>query len=141
MSPSHYDKQAGTLTFRTKYDEALTLPVTTELRELFDRAEDGRVPFVLQLHPQRSITSFGLRTAFRRLKERLGIRQSLHPHDLRRTTAARVYDLTGDLRLVQSLLGHRNLQTTLHYLDHRNYPVPQQTLELAKLNPQTETIQ
>lgn len=133
VCPAQYDRKAGTLTFRTKYEEALTMQVTDELRSLFGELT-GRVPFVSQLHPQGGITAFGLRTAFLRLKERVGVRRAVRPHDLRRTTAAKVYDMTSDLRIVQALLGHRSLQTTLHYLDHRNTPVPRNLLELVKLN-------
>jgi site-specific recombinase XerD len=37
------------------------------------------------------------------------------PHDLRRTTASNLIDLTGDLSAVQSLLGHASVNTTVRY--------------------------
>jgi len=50
-------------------------------------------------------------------------------------------ELTHDIRACKPLLGHRDLATTLYYLDHRNTPVAVANLELAKLNPHTEAIQ
>jgi integrase len=37
------------------------------------------------------------------------------PHDLRRTTASNLIDLTGDLSAVQALLGHASVVTTTRY--------------------------
>lgn len=82
-----------------------------------------------------------LRKLFANLRRKLGIRRKLTAHDLRRTTATRIYDATRDVRLVQALLGHGDLGSTLWYLDHHLTPVPIESLELAKLNPTTETIQ
>ena len=55
-------------------------------------------------------------------------------HDLRRTTAVRTLEATKDIRVVQVLLGHGDLPTTLWYLDHHNTPVDRAVLEAAKLN-------
>jgi len=52
-----------------------------------------------------------------------------------------MYDLTGDLREVQALLGHSQLSSTLWYLDHHVTQVEVTNLELVKLNPTTETVQ
>ncbi len=37
-------------------------------------------------------------------------------HSLRKSFAQRLYDKTGDIYLVQELLGHRNISTTQKYL-------------------------
>jgi integrase len=70
-----------------------------------------------------------------------GITRHITPHDFRRAAAVAVHRLTKDLTVVQALLGHRALQSTLYYLDHHRMLVPPSALELAKLNPTTETIQ
>ena len=137
----HYDADRQELSFRTKFESAQTLPVTDELRVLLDAAVaiaaeqgDGTRPFVSLLHPNGSAKYGCLIKAFHALRGRLGITRRLIPHDLRRTTAVRTLEITRDLRLVQALLGHHNLDTTLYYLDHRNTPVSRATLEAAKLN-------
>ena len=144
LTPENYDPQKGTLSFKTKYQASLTLPVTNELAALLSSASkrgDATMPFVALLHPLKRCSKVTLTQQFQRLRKRLGIERKLTPHDLRRTTAVAIMDITKDLRLVQALLGHRSLQSTLYYLDHRNTPVPVSTLELAKLNPASESIQ
>jgi site-specific recombinase XerC len=54
------------------------------------------------------------------------------PHDLRRTTAVAMLRATHDLRDVQAILGHKNLTSTMWYLDHELRPVKRSTLELIK---------
>lgn len=44
-----------------------------------------------------------------------GLEKNVHPHTLRHSYATTVYQSTGDLRLVQDLLGHANLSTTSIY--------------------------
>ena len=45
-----------------------------------------------------------------------GLNGKLATHSLRKSFAQRLYDKTGDIYMVQELLGHRNLSTTQHYL-------------------------
>lgn len=121
----------------------MTLPVTAALAELLDPYADADpdTPFVCLMHPWATIQDRNLRQSFNRVRRKLGITRNLRPHDLRRTTAVNVLNITKDLRIVQAVLGHKDLQSTLHYLDHRNTVVDPATLELAKLPPTTETIQ
>jgi integrase len=150
LGPENYDIATGVLTFRTKYSAAQQLPATHELRLLLDTCKLPG-PFVEQLprgearlrgsYRRKTCSSWALGKAFRRLKKDCGIERNLRPHDLRRTTARAVYKATGDLRMVQALLGHSDLVATLWYLQDQHVQVPRSTLELAKLNPQTEVIQ
>jgi site-specific recombinase XerC len=64
-------------------------------------------------------------------KRKCGVRSELRLHDLRRGLARRLYAATGDLRLVQSLLSHDQLTSTLHYLDAADRRVTPQTLDAA----------
>ena len=76
-------------------------------RPLFpSRHKSGRVP----LHRQ---------TAHDILKKAFiaaGLNGKLATHSLRKSFAQRLYDKSGDIYLVQELLGHRNISTTQKYL-------------------------
>jgi integrase/recombinase XerC len=144
IAPCHYNPEARTVTFATKFGTTQTLPATAELVQMFEAApkhEDTTVPYVALYSRLGRICAPHLRVRFHNLRRSLGITRHITPHDLRRTTAVKMLDVTKDIRVVQALLGHRELATTLYYLDHRNTPVELTTLELAKLNPTTETIQ
>ncbi len=152
LGPENYDTARRELTFTTKYQERQRLHVTAELAVLLDQCVIPDVPFVAQLprsavghrQPLHALGRMGvnaLRKLFAKLRRDLGIARKLTAHDLRRTTAVRVYDATRDIRLVQALLGHGDMGSTIWYLDHHMTLVPASTLELAKLNPTTEVIQ
>lgn len=143
IGPQHYNPTTCELTFTTKYQEKLTLPVTEEIIELINLCEPtDHAPFVRQLwfrdrhhgpKPKPGGTdNAALWRQFRELKEQVGITRSLRLHDLRRTTAVKIYKLTGDLRAAQALLGHRRLDSTLWYLDHYTTPIQRSQLELLK---------
>jgi integrase len=57
-----------------------------------------------------------LRSQWYRLKKDTGVNIGLRLHDLRRTTATRLYAETKDIRAVQEYLGHDALSSTTHYL-------------------------
>lgn len=128
LGPQHYDAERARLSFTTKYDARVDLPVPPELAKLVDDCHSPTVPFVTQLNPHGHAHLNNLRASFRRLCKKAGITRRITLHDLRRSTAVRVQDETRDLRLVQAVLGHRNLQSTLHYLDHRMTRVPDNLL-------------
>jgi integrase len=143
ISPSHYDPESGTVSFIAKKQSSQTLPVTAELRAIFDASKRCPVdmPYVTFLSTKRGRQRVSYAQSFKHLLRRLGLDDRIRPHDFRRTTAVRVLNLTRDIRDVQSLLGHKRLATTVHYLDHGLQPVALSTLELAKLQPNTEKIQ
>lgn len=152
LTPEHYDSGRKVLTFSTKYDNRQALPVPTELAGLLDGCKRPDLPFVAQLTRDNSVrgryfkydrplSHQQLDLDWKRLKARAGITRKLTMHDLRRTTVTRVYDATKDIRLAQAILGHRNLTSTVWYLDHHLTQVPVEAFELAKLNPTTETVQ
>ena len=138
ICPNHYDQGRRELSFKTKYGEQVTLPVTQEIWALLESVPeeaDRSTPYVSLLNKKGGTTSAAtLRRAFRNAAKAAGITRHITPHDLRRTTAVAVHRLTKDLTLVQALLGHRTLESTLYYLDHHNREVPRAMLEAAKLN-------
>ena len=147
VAPENYDAERKELSMVTKAGRVIHLPVTGELQRLFDaiphtgeprRPVDTKTPYPNQLHNRKlaEISVTMLRENFARLRKSLGVTRNLRPHDLRRTTAVKAYELTGDLRMVQAILGHSQLRSTLQYLDHRNQKVQPGLIEhLAKRTP------
>jgi integrase len=142
LSPQYYDAAEGILTFRTKYSRSVTLPVSKPLRELFMlHDKESHVPYLEALNPRGAQSQSAHRRMFERIRKRVGITRRLTYHDLRRTTAVHAYELTRDLRLVQALLGHKELAHTLYYLDHNSTPVRSEAIEAIRLyHVATETI-
>jgi integrase/recombinase XerC len=150
LAPSHYNRQRGTLSFTTKCDEHMTLPITAAVEALINRCDpDNPESFVRQLWranrtkhtrgaPLNTMDTNQLRRQLRHLRNALGMRRvTLHDH--RRTTAVAMLEHTRDVREVQALLGHKNLQSTFWYLDHDMRPIHRHTLELIKKpKPQDE---
>jgi integrase len=143
LGPNHYDQQRRTLTFTTKCDEALQLSTTDAIDAMIEKCDlNNSQPFVHQLwtrhyakrrrgHPPTTYNVHALRQYLNQLRKRLGMRRvTLHDH--RRTAAVAIYELTGDLRDAQTLLGHKNLQSTFWYIDHALRPISRETLETIK---------
>ena len=64
----------------------------------------------------RRLTSAGARFIVRRLRKELGAWSFKSPHVARHTTATTLLEVTGgDVRLVQEVLGHANLNTLQGY--------------------------
>lgn len=143
IAPAHYNAQRGTLSFTTKCDEHLTLPVTGEIQALIDQCDQNNPEsFVRQLwrrqraRPYRgarlkTMSINRLRKQYAELRHQLGIRK-ITAHDHRRTAAVAMLEHTKDVREVQALLGHKNLGSTFWYLDHDLRPIQRETLEAIK---------
>ena len=62
-----------------------------------------------------------------------GLNGKLATHSLRKSFAQRVYEESGDIYLVQELLGHRNVSTTQKYIGV-NYATARETVEAIALS-------
>lgn len=144
INPGNYNRNDGTLSFKTKKEAILTLPVTEAVADMLETCDlTSQTPFVTQLRtktvgnmgrPRKNdkVNSHNMRQEFAQLRRGVGITKRITLHDLRRTTAVAIYKHTRDLRTVQAFLGHRNLQATIWYLDHDMEQIDRATLEEAK---------
>ena len=97
-------------------------------RPLFpSRHKSGTVP----MHRQTAHAI--LKTAF----IEAGLNGHIATHSLRKSFAQRLYDKTGDIYMVQELLGHRNISTTQKYLGV-NYADAKAAVELIALMSESD---
>lgn len=90
------------------------------------------MPFVTYLSVKRGRHRASFYIGFKLILARAGLDERITPHDLRRTAAVKMLNATGDIRDVQSLLGHKRLANTVWYLDHGTQKLSHQLLEQVK---------
>jgi len=64
----------------------------------------------------------GVQHIVRTIVKRSGLRKRISPHTLRHTFAVHYLNAGGSLSMLQKLLGHEYITTTLHYLKYANLP-------------------
>lgn len=116
LTPADYDRTKQTITVETKGGHHRTFPVPDEVAQTLAVLPEGLPGTLLsQMRGQRTNANM-IRKAWKKLKKLAGVREELHPHDLRRTAAVRVYQLTKDIYAAKALLGHDQLTSTAIYL-------------------------
>lgn len=78
-------------------------------------AGSGGQSAVFLNHKGGRLTDRGIRKIIKKYVLRLGIQNTVSPHTLRHTFATHMLDGGADLRVVQEILGHKNLSTTQIY--------------------------
>lgn len=91
--------------WKTKTKKARSVPLTPRAKELVAQF----VPFNIDLNK--------FRTAWLKAKKEMGLEDDPNfvLHMLRHTTATRLLDSTGNIAIVQKMLGHKKITTTLRY--------------------------
>ncbi|HKG84491.1 MAG TPA: site-specific integrase [Beijerinckiaceae bacterium] len=120
------DWHSRTIVIRGKGDKTATIPITAQLRELLFPLQ-GRHPealFTYTVAKSRKgarvrgeacpITYEGLKTRWRRDRSKSGV-NDFRWHDNRHTAATRLLRESGNLKLVQRLLRHEDIATTVKY--------------------------
>lgn len=88
---------------------------------LKSRVDENEALFVSLLEPHARLEIAGVEIMLRKLGRRLEINK-VHPHKFRRTLATRAIDKGMPIELVQKLLGHQKIDTTMEYaiVDQQN---------------------
>lgn len=81
---------------------------------LNSRTDSNQALFVSLDEPHERLNISGIEIRLRQLGRRLGI-SKVHPHKFRRTVATKAIDKGMPIEQVQSLLGHSQIDTTMHY--------------------------
>ncbi len=121
LAPMNYNQDTRTITLKTKGGSDHTIPVSDDIRKIFDSLPnpDPSTSWLEQLKGT-PLTKHAVRYHWKRIRAKTRINPRLTPHDLRRTAATQLYDLTRDIRAVQTLLHHSTLKTTVEYIVDRD---------------------
>ena len=99
----------------------LTPAAMTSIRLYLEARHDREPALFLNYDPRskarggRRLTASGARHLVRKLRAGTGVEGLRSPHVLRHTTATELLTITGNVRLVQEVLGHTNLNTMQGY--------------------------
>ena len=103
---------------------AREVPISPQLREMLLRL-GGTSHFWLASDGRR-LTYWGVKSAFRRVFRRAGLEgRKLGPHTLRHTLATEYCRGGGNVRALQSIMGHERLGTTMIYVNPAGLAVAQ----------------
>lgn len=114
------DGQRGVLRVRHgKGDRAREVKLSSGLyqwlRGYWDRERPARPYLFASPRTGRPPTQQAVRAALAAAAEEAGIKKPVRPHVLRHSYATHLLDAGTDVRVIQSLLGHKSLSTTMRY--------------------------
>jgi integrase len=97
----------------SKNDERI-YPLPAKVKQELAKMSRKGSPYIF-LNPATGKPWQDLRKAYKRAKDKAGITRPFRLHDLRHSFASNILMTGYDLKTVQELLGHRNINTTLRY--------------------------
>ena len=102
----------------------MEVPASDQIAYCIEHAppdDDPRVSFVDRYHGKKTAYA-GLAQAWYQLKKKTGLDLHLNFHDLRRTIAVSMYEISKDLRIAEQMLGHESLGSTVRSLSTTTHP-------------------
>lgn len=120
--------------------QTLLPPKLLELLRAYWRLEQPRTWLFPGANGTRPISPKAVFLACRSAAVAAGISKPVHPHSLRHAFATHLLESGTDLRTIQILLGHANLQTTARYLQVADVAVrstlsPLESLQVSLTQP------
>ena len=129
LCPSDFDKHNRTITIRkSKGDKTRTVFYSDKLRNTLNKycKVRGSLPTntLLESYKEKGspLTTNGVRYVIRQIVKRSGIKKKIAPHSFRHTFAVHYLNRGGSIFLLQKLLGHEYITTTLNYLKYAKLP-------------------
>ncbi len=136
LSSSDFQPQTKTITSRGKRNQVTRIPASGRVAQMLHDCPPGDGSYISR-YAGRTITYPVALQHWYALRAKAGVNQTLNMHDLRRTMAEDTYRICGDLRVIQTLLGHNLLHSTTVYLQR---PASEATFEAIR-NAQEATIE
>jgi site-specific recombinase XerD len=95
--------------------QVMLSPVLLEALRLYWRGQRPALWLFPGATPEQPLSVSSVQKVCGRARRAAGITKSVSPHTLRHSFATHLLESGADLRLIQTLLGHRSLQTTQRY--------------------------
>lgn len=112
ITSEHIDVRHMRVTVRGKGDKVRVLPISEAawkyIAPAYEYSEANGGPLV-------QLSDRGARAAITALSRRLGFENDVKSHDLRATVGTELMNRTGNIRVVQEVLGHSSITTTQVY--------------------------
>jgi site-specific recombinase XerC len=140
LDVAHYDPTASELKVRGKGDKERLVPLEAGVAAALDdwlsmrSMKAGPLLCPVRKGGKIELRRMSAQAIYDALLKRASAARipSLSPHDLRRTFASDLLDVSGDVSAVQKLLGHANVQTTMRY-DRRGEVAKRKAINLLHL--------
>jgi len=126
-------------------------PITSQIKAILERSKGHHSEFVFTFICQQTskdktkirgqrypITPEGAKTQWRRLKAKSGVKD-FRFHDIRHDVGTKLLRATGNLKLVQKALNHRDIKTTTRYAHVQNEEVASAMEALAESRKKSQT--
>lgn len=118
------DFKEGFITLlRTKSGKKRKIPISSALRPILEELRNNKTGHYVFTSAWTGSRYFDLKRSFPSICKMAGI-EDLRFHDLRHTAATRMVSAGIDLVVVQDILGHADIKTTMRYA----HPVPERKL-------------
>lgn len=142
LAPAHYDAEKKLITIeQRKTARKVSIPVSDELAAHLNRIEpEHPLQPYCDAFRGKPVKHHTIAQQWQALKKKTGVNRELWIHDLRRTAAVTLYQLTKDLQAVATFLGHSSIMSTCSYLEQREPEKLKPYLD-QMWKPKTEVIQ